>query len=33
LGITSVSGLDEYHSGQSLGRLAYAKPGKIPSTL
>jgi flavin reductase (DIM6/NTAB) family NADH-FMN oxidoreductase RutF len=33
LGIATVSGLDEYHSGQSLGRLAYAKPGKIPTKL
>jgi hypothetical protein len=27
----SVTGLDEYHQGQSLGRLSYAKPG-IPPT-
>lgn len=33
LGTLSVSGLDEYHSGQSLGRLSYAKPGIIPSEL
>ncbi len=33
LGIASVSGLDEYHSGQSLVRLSYAKPGKIPTKL
>ena len=30
LGIATVSGLDEYHSGQSLGRLSYAKPGAPP---
>jgi flavin reductase (DIM6/NTAB) family NADH-FMN oxidoreductase RutF len=33
LGIATVSGLDEYHSGQSLGRLSYAKPGKPPTKL
>jgi flavin reductase (DIM6/NTAB) family NADH-FMN oxidoreductase RutF len=33
LGTLSVSGLDEYHSGQSLGRLAYAKPGVLPAEL
>jgi len=33
LGIASVSGLDEYHSGQSLVRLSYAKSGKIPTKL
>ena len=33
LGIATVSGLDEYHIGQSLGRYTYAKPGKIPTKL
>jgi flavin reductase (DIM6/NTAB) family NADH-FMN oxidoreductase RutF len=33
LDIATVSGLDEYHSGQSLGRYTYAKPGKIPTKL
>jgi flavin reductase (DIM6/NTAB) family NADH-FMN oxidoreductase RutF len=33
LGIATVSGLDEYHIGQSLGRLSYAKPGKPPIKL
>jgi flavin reductase (DIM6/NTAB) family NADH-FMN oxidoreductase RutF len=33
LGIAAVTGLDEYHSGQSLVRLSYAKPGKIPTKL
>lgn len=33
LGTLAVSGLDEYHSGQSLGRLSYAKPGVLPSEL
>ncbi len=30
LGTVSVTGLDEYHQGQSLGRLSYAKPGIYP---
>jgi flavin reductase (DIM6/NTAB) family NADH-FMN oxidoreductase RutF len=33
LEIAAVTGLDEYHSGQSLGRLSYAKPGKIPTKI
>jgi flavin reductase (DIM6/NTAB) family NADH-FMN oxidoreductase RutF len=33
LGTLAVSGLDEYHSGQSLGRLSYAKPGILPTEL
>lgn len=31
LGTLAVSGLDEYHSGKSLGRLSYAKPGIFPT--
>ncbi|MCM0059883.1 MAG: flavin reductase family protein [Algoriphagus sp.] len=30
LGTVSVTGLDEYHQGQSLGRLSYPKPGILP---
>lgn len=26
----TVSGLDEYHVGEKLGRLAYPKPGILP---
>lgn len=33
LGTLAVSGLDEYHSGKSLGRLSYAKPGILPTEL
>ena len=33
LEIVSVTGLDEYHQGQSLGRLSYAKPGIYPSKI
>ena len=33
LGTVSVTGLDEYHQGQSLGRLSYAKPGIYPSKI
>lgn len=29
----TVSGLDEYHVGQKLARLAYAKPGVIPTEI
>lgn len=29
----AVTGLDEYHQGQSLGRLSYAKPGIYPSKI
>jgi flavin reductase (DIM6/NTAB) family NADH-FMN oxidoreductase RutF len=32
-GSVTVAGLDSYHSTQSLGRLAYAKPGKQPEPL
>lgn len=31
LDTVTVSGLDEYHVGQKLGRLAYAKPGVVPT--
>lgn len=33
LGTVSVTGLDEYHQGQSLGRLSYAKPGIPPAKI
>jgi flavin reductase (DIM6/NTAB) family NADH-FMN oxidoreductase RutF len=33
LGTLSVTGLDEYHQGQSLGRLSYPKPGIYPSKI
>ena len=33
LGTVSVTGLDEYHQGQSLGRFSYAKPGIYPSKI
>ena len=33
LGTVSVTGLDEYHQGQSLGRLSYAKPEIYPSKI
>ncbi len=33
LGTVSVTGLDEYHQGQSLGRLSYAKPQIYPSKI
>ena len=33
LGTVSVTGLDEYHQGQSLGRLSYPKPGIRPSKI
>jgi flavin reductase (DIM6/NTAB) family NADH-FMN oxidoreductase RutF len=33
LGTVSVTGLDEYHQGQSLGRLSYPKPGIYPSKI
>lgn len=33
LGTLSVTGLDEYHQGQSLGRLSYAKPGIYPTKI
>lgn len=29
----AVTGLDEYHNGQSLGRLSYPKPGIYPSEI
>jgi flavin reductase (DIM6/NTAB) family NADH-FMN oxidoreductase RutF len=33
LGTVSITGLDEYHQGQSLGRLSYAKPQIYPSKI
>jgi len=33
LGTVAVTGLDEYHQGQSLGRLSYAKPSHYPSKI
>lgn len=33
LDTVTVSGLDEYHVGKSLGRLAYAKPGVAPTEI
>ena len=33
LGTVSVTGLDEYHQGQSLGRLSYPRPGMFPKGL
>ena len=33
LGTITVTGLDEYHQGQSLGRLSYAKPGIAPAKI
>ena len=33
LGTVAVTGLDEYHQGQSLGRYSYAKPGIYPSKI
>ncbi|MEK0441624.1 MAG: hypothetical protein RL403_602 [Bacteroidota bacterium] len=33
LGTVSITGLDEYHKGQSLGRLSYAKPQIYPSKI
>lgn len=33
LGTLSVTGLDEYHKGHSLGRLSYPKPGIYPSKI
>lgn len=33
LGTVTVTGLDEYHQGQSLGRLSYPKPGIRPSKI
>ena len=33
LGTVSVTGLDEYHQGQSLGRLSYPKSGIYPSKI
>ncbi|WP_417344717.1 flavin reductase family protein [Ferrimonas sp.] len=33
LDTVTVSGLDHYHKGESLGRLAYAKPDRPPLTL
>jgi len=33
LGTVAVTGLDEYHQGQSLGRHSYPKPGMYPSKI
>uniref|UniRef100_UPI00404860A9 flavin reductase family protein n=1 Tax=Algoriphagus sp. TaxID=1872435 RepID=UPI00404860A9 len=33
LGTVAVTGLDEYHQGQSLGRHSYPKPGIYPSKI